>query len=291
MRAAIIINPVSGRGQQGPAAAKAAMARAAAAALGVDLEVAVTERAGHGRELARALVDAGVDTIAAWGGDGTINEVAGAVAGTGVHFGMIPSGSGDGFATTLGASRDPATAVRAALTGTVRSIDVGDVNGQPFLNLAGIGFDARVARRFNMLTRRGGLPYLLIGLHEGLTYRGREYVVHLDDAPHDMKAFLIVFANGQQYGNNAIIAPGARFDDGLLDALLVDARPFVPQLWRARRLFIGRGAGVPGVVRRPVRRAVVESKLPIELHLDGECIEAGTRVEVNVRPGALKVRL
>ncbi|HUF24955.1 MAG TPA: YegS/Rv2252/BmrU family lipid kinase [Vicinamibacterales bacterium] len=291
MRAAVIINPKSGRAPGITPAGKVEMAVAVAAACGVEVDVAVTERAGHGRDLARAFAAAGAGTVVAWGGDGTVNEVAGAIAGGGAAFGIVPAGSGDGFATTLGIARDPRQALRAALTGRVRPLDVGEVNGRPFLNLAGIGFDARVARRFNRLTKRGGLPYLLIGLHEGLTYGGREYRVHLDDQPFDLRAFLIVFANGQQYGNNAVIAPGARFDDGLLDALIVDARPFFPQLWRARRLFMGREKAIDGIVRRPVRRAVVEADGPIEIHLDGECMEIGNRIEVGVRPGALRLRL
>ena len=290
MRAAVIINPRSGR-RPIPAAEKAALARAVAAECGVSAEIAITERAGHGRELAGAFVAAGIETVVAWGGDGTVNEVAGALAGSPSAFGIVPAGSGDGFATTLGVARDPRVALAAAFTGQVAPIDVGDVNGRPFLNLAGIGFDARVARRFNLLTRRGGLPYLLIGLHEGLTYGGREYRVHLDGQPYDLRAFLIVFANGQQYGNSAIIAPGARFDDGLLDALIVDARPFVPQVWRARRLFMGRDKEVPGLMRQAVRRASVESHEPIEMHLDGECLTVSTRIDISVRPGALRVRL
>ncbi|HEX6322158.1 MAG TPA: YegS/Rv2252/BmrU family lipid kinase [Vicinamibacterales bacterium] len=291
MRAAVIINPKSGRASGLTPDAKAAMAAAAAGECGVEVDVAVTERAGHGRELAGRFAAAGAGTVVAWGGDGTVNEVAGAIAGTGAAFGIVPAGSGDGFATTLGIARDPRQALRAALTGGVRPLDVGDVNGHPFLNLAGIGFDARVARRFNLLTKRGGLPYLLIGLHEGLTYGGQQYRVHLDDEPFDLRAFLIVFANGQQYGNNAVIAPGARFDDGLLDALVVDARPFFPQLWRARRLFVGRDKATAGIVRRPVRRAVVDADGPIEIHLDGECMEIGNRIEVSVRPGALRLRM
>ena len=291
MRGAVIINPKSGHGTALAPAAKAAIAAEVAAACGVDIDVVLTERAGHGRELAERFAAGGVDTIVAWGGDGTVNEVAGAVAGTGAAFGIVPAGSGDGFATTLGIARDPRAALRAAFAGTMRPLDVGEVNGRPFLNIAGIGFDARVARRFNLLSRRGGLPYLLIGLHEGLTYGGRQYRVHLDDQPFDLRAFLIVFANGQQYGNNAIIAPGARFDDGLLDALIVDARPFFPQLWRARRLFMGRDKALKGIVRQAVTRAVVESDEPIEIHLDGECVAAETRIEVGVRPGALKLRM
>ena len=290
MRAAVIINPKSGRGTGTDPAAKAALARAVADECAVGVDVAITERAGHGRDLALAFAASGIDTIVAWGGDGTVNEIAGAIAGTGAAFGIVPAGSGDGFATTLGIDRDPRKALRAALEGRITPLDVGDVNGRPFLNLAGIGFDARVARRFNLLTKRGGLPYLFIGLHEGLTYGGRQYRVQLDDQPFDLRAFLIVFANGQQYGNNAIIAPGARFDDGLLDALIVDARPFFSQLWRARRLFIGRDRPINGIVRQAVRRAVVESDGPIEMHLDGECIDAGNRIVVSVKPGALKLK-
>jgi diacylglycerol kinase (ATP) len=290
MRAAVIINPKSGRASGLPPAVKAEMARAVASECGVEVDIAVTAHAGHGRDLARAFAEAGAATVVAWGGDGTVNEVAGAVAGSAASFGIVPAGSGDGFATTLGIARDPRQALRAALTGRVRPLDVGHVNGRPFLNLAGIGFDARVARRFNLLARRGGLPYLLIGLHEGLTYGGRQYRVQLDGEAFDLRAFLIVFANGQQYGNNAVIAPGARFDDGLLDALVVDARPFFPQLWRARRLFLGREKAIDGILRRPVRRAVVEADGPLEIHLDGECMEIGNRIEVGVSPGALQLR-
>ena len=291
MRAAVIVNPKSGRGGGLTPGEKRAMALDVAEACAVDVEVVLTERAGHGRDLAQAFASGGFDTVVAWGGDGTVNEVAGVVAGTDSAFGIVPAGSGDGFATTLGVKRDPKAALRAALTGSIRPLDVGNVNGRAFLNLAGIGFDARVARRFNMLTKRGGLPYLFIGLHEGLTYGGQQYRVHLDDQPFDLRAFLIVFANGQQYGNNAIIAPGARFDDGLLDALIVDARPFFPQLWRARRLFVGRDKTINGIVRQAVRRAVVESDQPIEIHLDGECLTEHGRVEVTVDAGALKLRM
>jgi diacylglycerol kinase (ATP) len=290
MGAAVIINPKSGRAAALTPEAKKALARQVASECGIGLEVVMTERQGHGAELARGFAARGVHTVVAWGGDGTINEVAGALAGTASVLGIVPAGSGDGFATALRIARHPAAALRAALTGAIAPLDVGQVNGRAFFNLAGIGFDARVAKRFNLLTRRGGLPYLLIGLHEGLTYGGQRYRVQLDDTHLEIEAFLMVFANGQQYGNNAVIAPGARFDDGLLDALIVDARPFFPQLWRARRLFIGRDKAVEGVVRMPVRRAVVESDTPMEMHLDGECIDAGTRVEVSVRPAALKLR-
>jgi len=291
MRAGVIINPRSGRAIGATPSQKAAMASAAAAECGMAVDIAMTERAGHGRELATAFVAGGADVVVAWGGDGTVNEVAGVVAGTSSTFGIVPAGSGDGFATTLGIVRDPKKALRAALTGGIRPVDVGDVSGRPFLNLAGIGFDARVARRFNLLTKRGGLPYVFIGLHEGLTYGGRQYKVSLEDQALDLRAFLIVFANGQQYGNNAVIAPAARYDDGLLDALIVDARPFFGQLWRARRLFIGRDRTINGIVRQAVRRAVVESDEPIEIHLDGECTEVGNRVDIGVRAGALKLRM
>jgi YegS/Rv2252/BmrU family lipid kinase len=291
MRAAIIINPRSGRGGGLTPDQKIALARSVAAGCGVEADVVTTQRAGHGRDLALDFIARGAGTVVAWGGDGTVNEVAGALATTAARFGIVPAGSGDGFATTLKIQRDPRNALKAALMGAEHPIDVGSVNGRPFLNLAGIGFDARVAKRFNLLTKRGGLPYLYIGLHEGLTYGGRQYRVHLDDQPFDLRAFLIVFANGQQYGNNAVIAPGARFDDGLLDALIVDARPFFPQLWRARRLFLGRDKTVNGIVRQAVRRATVESNEPIEIHLDGECLTVDGTVEVAVSPGALRLRM
>jgi len=292
--AGLIVNPVSGAGTDAHAAEhRLALAREVASACGVTLHTAVTSHQGHARALAAAFRADGLPLVVVWGGDGTVNEVASSVAGSSTALAIVPSGSGNGLATELRFPRAPREALVAAFQGRDRVIDAGEINGRLFVNLAGIGFDGHVAHQFQELSqgRRGALRYLTIALRSVWRYRPLDYAIELDADRLHTPALLMVFANGCQYGNNAVIAPGARFDDGLLDALIVDARPFLPQLWRARRLFLGREKASAGLVRQAVRRAVVESDEPIEIHLDGECVDADTRIEVGVRPGALKLRM
>ena len=125
----------------------------------------MTHRRGHGRELAQAAVARGVDLIAAWGGDGTVNEVGSALAFTDIPLAIIPSGSGNGLARELGISRHPARALEDAVGGMTRRIDVGEIAGRLFINIAGCGFDAHIAREFAMHAgRRGPTRYAWLTL-------------------------------------------------------------------------------------------------------------------------------
>ena len=136
------------------------LARETAAAAHVDSSVQVTERVGHGRELAAAAASAGARLVIAWGGDGTISEVASALIGSNAALGIVPAGSGNGLARELGIARRPAAAIADAVRATPLPIDVGDVDGRYFVNTAGIGFDAHVASRFARARRRGFLGYV-----------------------------------------------------------------------------------------------------------------------------------
>jgi YegS/Rv2252/BmrU family lipid kinase len=289
----VVINPVSGAGaHRDQGRERAERARRAIASLGCSADVRVTERAGHARELARSLVEAGASRVIAWGGDGTINEIAPVLIASAVPLGIVPSGSGNGLATELGLLPEPESAFSVATRAEPKRVDVGEINGTFFVNLAGIGFDARVAHEFHGLPAgsRGGLPYLTIGLRAIFTYRAAAYVVHLDAGePIRQAALLIVFANARQYGNGAIVAPRASPTDGRLDAVIVDDRPLVKHFWRVRHLFRGTADRAEGVLTRPFERAVVESDQPMAIHADGEPVPPATRAEIRVLPGAIRI--
>ena len=142
---AIIINPISGGVRPDAARARAELASAIVDRHGDPAEVFVTERAGHARELTRAAVARGARLVMAWGGDGTINEVASTLAFGEIPLGIVPAGSGNGLARQLGISRQPADAIRQAIAAEPRRIDVGELGDRLFVNAAGVGFDA--ARR------------------------------------------------------------------------------------------------------------------------------------------------
>jgi len=293
MHVVAIVNPISGaKASPAAAALRADLLRAEAQRRGLEVDIHLTTHAGHARELATAAAAAGVDLVIAWGGDGTINETGSALVGTGTTLGIVPAGSGNGLANALAVPRLPQAALAAVFDGATRAIDAGTIDGRAFFNIAGIGFDARIARLFNNRTgaRRGGIPYILIGVREGCRYRAREYTVELDGERSRVRALLIAFANGQEYGLGARIAPEARLDDGWLDATMVEDRPIPVRFWHARHLARGSAHLAPSVTTRRVVRAVVESDGPLEIHVDGEPAVAGSRVEIGILASALKVR-
>ena len=288
-----IINPISGAGVDSDAAARrVALVESEAKRRGLSADIHLTARAGHARDLAASSAASGVDLVIVWGGDGTLNEAGAGLIGSSTTLGLVPAGSGNGLAAALGTPRDPRSALAAAFDGDTRTIDAGMMAGRPFFNIAGIGFDARVARLFNARGpgRRGGLPYVLIGIRAGCRYAGAEYTVDLDGDRRRLRALLIAFANGREYGIGARIAPLAQLDDGLLDATIVEARPLLTRFWDARHLALGTPHRAPSVSVRQVRHAVVDAEFPMEFHVDGEPGLTQGPVEVRILPGALKVR-
>jgi len=284
----VIINPVSGgglhRGRE-----RAAQATNALASAGLSGDVMLTERRGHARELAAAAVARGVTLVCAWGGDGTMNEVASALVQSPASLGLIPAGSGNGLARTLGVAPDPMRAIHEACRATPRAIDGGQGNGEWFFSVAGAGFDAHVAAGFDAagVGRRGLSTYLRVAARAFLTYRARPYTI--DGVRTSRPTLLVTVANAAQFGNGAWIAPHARVDDGHLDLVVAEERHRLASLWAIPRLFTKTVYRVPGVSIRRVTTVTIEDAQPFPYHLDGEPKNPTTRLAVHVRPGVLRV--
>ena len=289
MSTAIIINPVSGGFRTGQARARAELAQQVADRARQPVEIFVTEAIGHARELAAAAVRRGVRLVVAWGGDGTINEVSSALAFGDVPLGIIPAGSGNGLARELGVDPRPDHALVDALGATPRSMDVGDVEGRLFVNLAGIGVDAFVASRFSLARRRGFLGYINITARALATYVPTTYRMTSPGATVTARALLVTIANSAQFGNGARIAPGARVDDGLLDLVIVEERWRVATIVQLPRLFTGTADRIRGCTTQRIREVTIEADEPMTYHVDGEPVVGGTRLVARVHPGALRV--
>jgi YegS/Rv2252/BmrU family lipid kinase len=290
----VILNPVSGTGGRPHRARR--LAAAAAGLLGQrggQARVLVTERPGHARELAAEAVCHGAETVVAWGGDGTVNEVASALVGTSACLAIVPAGSGNGLARGLALPTRPDRALDVALTGDCRLIDTGDVNGVPFMNVAGVGLDACIAKGFSEVgrRRRGFRTYVGVTIRELLRYTATEHHVVTEASSVRLRPLLLAFANGPQYGNGACIAPDARVDDGWLDLVLVEERSALRALVQVPALFAGRAERIAGVQTLRTRRITVTSDTPILFHVDGEPGVGGTTIEVRVHPGSLRVRV
>jgi len=289
MPVAVIINPISGGARRAGIEGRARTAVSVVEAHGERAEVHITERPGHARELAKAAVARDARLVLAWGGDGTINEVASALAFGVVPIGIVPSGSGNGLATELGISRHPEEAIADALRSATRQIDLGELGGRLFVNLAGIGLDAYVAAQFDRsgASGRGLLGYARITSRALFTYVPARYRITADCGSLDARAVLVSIANGTQFGNNARIAPAATLDDGLLDLVVVEEVSRLRTVRHVPRLFNGRAATVPGYRTIKIREATIVCDQPMTYHVDGEPVLGGTELQARVHPGAL----
>jgi diacylglycerol kinase (ATP) len=293
MSVVVIINPVAGGRASLPAEQRVRLGERALARHRLAGRVELTRAAGHGSELARQAIADRCEVVVAWGGDGTINEIASELIGTNTTLGIVRAGSGNGLAREMGIPPRPEEALDIALAGRDRAIDVGEIEGHPFLNVAGIGFDAAMAAEFNRLgdERRGRCRYAQVVARAMFGYRGARYTIDTDRRRLETDALLVAIANLTQYGSGAFIAPGAWPDDGLLDVVVVGARGVLGRIGLVPRVFNRTIHKAAGVATLPAARVVVTANDPILFHVDGEPHAGGTTVEARVRPAAIRIKV
>jgi diacylglycerol kinase (ATP) len=293
-RIAVIINPISGAGRRPDIARqRAELAASIIEHRHLDGEVFVTERSGHARELTRSALGRGATLCIAWGGDGTVNEVASALVDSPASLAVVPSGSGNGLAREVGIPFQPRAAFDVAFDGHDRLIDAGELEGRLFFNIAGLGLDARVAHQFAVggLARRGFMKYIEIALREIFTFSPDDSTILIDGETIHVRALLVAFANARQYGNGAVIAPAARIDDGRLDVVIVEHRSPWAVMFHAPKLFSGKVAKVPRVRIMTATTVEVSCGQPVMYHVDGEPYVGGPIVHARIRPAALRIRV
>jgi YegS/Rv2252/BmrU family lipid kinase len=221
------------------------------------------------------------DVIFAVGGDGTVHEVAKRLIDTPLALAVIPTGSGNGFARHIGFPLDPRKTIAACRGAQVIAIDTAVVNGQPFIGVMGLGFDAFVAHRFEEQPARGLRTYVRTGLRGLTKFQPEAYEVMIDGDRIRETAIVVAVANTAQYGNNAKIAPRASVRDGLLDVVILRRATLLSIPMLVARLFAGTLDKHESVV---MRRAA-----EIDAHLDGEPRILPRELQIRVRPRSLHV--
>lgn len=243
-------------------------------------------------DLDRAIADAarsGVDVVYAVGGDGTVHEIAKRLIGTNMALGVLPTGSGNGFARHLGLPMEPRRALQACRAGRIETIDTATVNDIPFLGTMGIGFDAYVAEGFARAGTRGIGTYLHIALRGFAGYRSEEYTVIADGTEMRLHALIIAIANSSQYGNNARIAPLASLQDGLLDVTIIERVSLLSAPALVVRLFSGTLGHARGVRLMQARSIEIRRETAGPAHLDGEPRTLRETLRVEIVPRSLRV--
>ena len=248
-----------------------------------------TEYAGHGAELAKKAQNEGYEIVVAVGGDGSINEIGAALLHSDTIMGIIPAGSGNGLAMHLGYGRDLEQAVRKLNLAEPIQIDCGLLNGRPFFNVAGIGFDGKVSSMMRESKRRGFFPYFYNSIKAGLREKSIPFRIETPDKAIEMNCFAISIANGPMYGYNMTIAPDADLTDGLLAFVMIKKALKILYLQAVISAFGSSIYKHHFVEHFKSLNCVIHFEGKQHIHLDGEGFEAEGPIEFNILPKALRI--
>jgi diacylglycerol kinase (ATP) len=303
-RPLVIVNPAARNGAVGRRWEKLS---AQLSALGIDAETTYTERQGHASELVRDGLRNGPRLVVAVGGDGTVNEVVngffdgGRAIAPESELAVVPIGTGRDGVRTYGISGKPERAIALLDDGATRTIDLGratytsHVGGEEsriFLNIASCGLSGAVAERANRTSKRlGGTPaFLWATIATFAGWKNVPFRITIDGEQRELVANNTIVANGRYFGGGMHIAPGARTDDGLLDAIVFGDVGRLDLALNMHRLYRGTILRHPKASHRLARSVLVEPARALPIEIDGE--QPGvTPVLFEVLPAALRLRV
>ena len=251
--------------------------------------VVTTEYAGHATQLAQQFALEGYYAVIAVGGDGTINEVGKGLCGTNTALGIIPNGSGNGFARHLEISTRMNRAIEMLNNSEVISVDYCTVNDIPFFSTFGVGFDALVAQDFSN-TSRGLKGYIESILKDIFQYKPEQYHLQGEGIDLTTSAFLINFANASQWGYDACIAPKASLQDGWMDVAIVSEFPLIkaPELaWQLFTKSIDENHYMHTIRAKEIMLERENESSPV--HIDGTPTQMAKDLHIKIVEDGLKV--
>lgn len=281
-----IINPISGIGKQKK------VERALETYLDkekFDYQINYTSYAHHATALSLAAVLKGFDIVVAVGGDGSINDCVKGLVSTGVTLGIIPAGSGNGLARCLNLPLSVEDAIKCINNQKSMDMDSIKLNDTVYASIAGVGFDALIAKEFAKTHTRGFQPYLKLVLQHYPQYKQQDYTLIIDGKEITTQALFISFANSTQFGFNTEIAPNAELDDGLIDVVIVKKPPLPLLLWTAQLLFFNQFDKSIYVETHQARHIVVKNNGKIGVNLDGEYTEFNGDLDFSIEEKSLNV--
>ena len=240
-------------------------------------------------EIEKRLQENTIGIIIAVGGDGTVNSIASALISKTQILGIIPIGSGNGLARELRIPLKISKAFELILHGGYTEIDCCYINSIPFFCTAGIGFDAYVGKIFESSKKRGFFTYIKIVATEFLKYKPQNYRMEIDGKIINIKAFVITFANARQYGNNAIISPIAKLNDGIIEITVVKPFGFFGAITLTTRLFTKRIHNSRLVETYSGKKINIKREHDDVIHYDGESKLMGKELDITIEQKKVKI--
>jgi diacylglycerol kinase (ATP) len=275
-RARIIANPASGTLRHPLAMRELEEAVAYLTKHGLPTELRLTERPDHAVELAREAVRAGMDMVIAAGGDGTVNGVIQALAGHETALGVLPLGTVNVWAREVGIPLYTLDACDVLLNGARRRVDLGQAGNRYFLLMAGVGFDAEVARRVERSRMKElgfkVLEYLATVSRLGVTHQPTRVWMVRDGRRQSTRALMIIIGNTRLYGGAMTFTRNAVADDGWLDVVTVGGGGIMHRVGVIGRALLRRSSLGPRVRYDRAKRVRIEAEQPLPVQVDGEVI-------------------
>jgi YegS/Rv2252/BmrU family lipid kinase len=255
---------------------------------GVEHRVVETNSLEHALEEARTAAETG-ETVMTLGGDGLVGPVAGVLRGGSAALAVLPGGRGNDFARALGIPQNPAEAVRVALEGEERRVDVAAVNGAPYVGIASLGFDSdanRIANEARLV--RGSLAYAYAALRTLASWTPATFSVRVDGNLHRISGYSVAVGNSKYFGGGMMLLPEAKLDDGQLDVLLLSRTSKLRYARGVAQVFTGEH--LDPRFTQIVRGSVVEidADRPFAVYADGDHL-GDTPVTVTIDPGSLRI--
>jgi len=230
------------------------------------------------------------NVFVAAGGDGTVHSVATQLVGSEKILGVLPLGSGNGFAKEFGFRMNVNSLLSDVRRFESMDIDVIEINDKMCLNVAGIGLDSFVAHSFSNLKLRGFFPYVWLTFKTFLQLRPFHVTIHIGgEKTVSEELFVVTIANTRQFGNNAFIAPDARPNDGMIDLVLIKPFPKIFGPVFVIRLFTKRINNSKYVRHLKTDRDIVIETDETRLHVDGEPVSISGKITVRIKREVLKV--
>ncbi|MDD2598484.1 MAG: diacylglycerol kinase family protein [Kiritimatiellae bacterium] len=247
--------------------------------------------ADDGRDKACAAIADGADTVLVAGGDGMINSLLPVLAKHDVTFGVIPTGSGNGFARHFDIPLDLSEAIASLRRARPRSIDMGCVAGIPFVVTCSFACEAAIVESFESFPVRGVLPYVFSTVYQAFKYEPQPTTLYLEDNSQVMfeEPIIFTFANLSQYGGGAVISPTADPCDGMIELVVVERKVLPGLLLQIPNILAGDIKKLTDVYAISCRKARVVRENPAPIQIDGELVDAPASVTVEVKHQALKV--
>ncbi|RPE00307.1 lipid kinase YegS [Candidatus Pantoea deserta] len=260
---------------------------------GFDVAVRVTWEKGDGERYVREAIRLGAETVVAGGGDGTINEIATALAAIETSqrpvLGILPLGTANDFATSVGIPTEMEPALRLAVQGKAHVIDLARVNqDRYFINMATGGFGTRITTETpeKLKSALGGVSYFIHGLMRMDTLKPDSCEITGPSFHWQGDALAIGVGNGRQAGGGQRLCPSALINDGLLDISIVTAQELLPTLLHS----LTSNDENPNIVTAKLTSLHIVSPNEMTFNLDGEPL-SGREFQIEVMPEALSCRL